>query len=98
MKRTLPWALVALYPFAILALVGNAPDMVASAFPQTEFFVKYWWIVVGGTILVEIIYFALHALSNSVVSIGHRILWLLVILFLPPFAIAAYWWTYSNHE
>jgi hypothetical protein len=100
-NRTLPFFVVALYPLAVLAILWVVPEGSTNApfpFPQTEFFVKYWWLVLGGALIAQMIFVSVHTLRNPSMDAKRRFFWVFVIVCFPYFSIPIYWWTYSKRE
>jgi len=101
MKRSLPWAVLALAPFAILLFVVNDPGIeellvpYTAAFPIARFMVKYWWLILCLAVGAHAICYAVAALRNRAIPTGRRILWSVSMVLGIPFMVPVYWWLHS---
>jgi hypothetical protein len=101
MKRSWPWAVLALAPFAILILIADdhgiqdllAPYTVAS--PLARFVVAWWWLILYLAIGAHAVCYSVAALCNRAIPAGRRILWSVGMLFGIPFVVPVYWWFHS---
>jgi hypothetical protein len=102
MKRSLPWAAFAFCPFVILALAINGPGIGeyfagnSNVSPFAQFMLKYWWFVIGFTVLLHALSFAAIAIANRAQPVSRRVLWSLAMIFGLPFVVPVYWWLHSE--
>jgi hypothetical protein len=100
MRRNIPWGLAAFYPIIGLTYVSigdtSDPQFTPLLFPRTQFWISYWWVVLGTSFIVPIIVFSLHALMNYRLSSLKRIIWAIAIFGFGFFLTPVYWWLYSE--
>ena len=103
MKRTLPWAILALYPLIGLAalnlLGGPLETYVAGQLAVSSLgalVVAYWWPFLVLTEVCVIGFFLVSVLRNRVLPAWRRILWAAGMVLLSVFVVPAYWWRYSR--
>jgi hypothetical protein len=99
MSRSLPCAVAAFLPLAGAALIAVTPDdpsRVPFLFPQTDFFILYWFAILVGVLFVQMLFFAVHAWRNPRVGPNRRIPWVVAIVFFAFVATPLYWWHYSE--
>jgi len=103
MKRTLPWAVVALAPLVLLLLTVTFDSAVTQFFAShashsagAAFLAKYWWSFVFGVVALHFIWFILAALRNRSLSLTARLLWSVAFVALGPVVAPAYWWVASR--
>jgi len=99
MRRNVPWGFLAIYSILAMAYAATARvelDDVPVFWPRSEFWLQYWWLFVGGTIIVQLTFFLAHAALNRRLSVGRRTLWAIGILILGPLVIPLYWWGNSD--
>lgn len=102
MKRSFPWAVLALAPFLVIALAANIPEIdefFATSIPPSalaQFLVEYWWSVVAVAVLLHAIGFAMAAFANRALSLRRRILWSVAMVLGAPLVAPIYWWLHSD--
>lgn len=100
MQRNIPWGLAAFYPILGIAYVSigdtSDPYFTPLLIPPTQFWISYWWIVLGTSFIVPIFVFLLHALMNQRLSSFKRIIWAIAIFGFGFFVTPIYWWFYSE--
>lgn len=102
MKRSLPWAVLALAPLAALALAAStsgidgffATNIPSSAFAQ--FLVQYWWSLLVVAIVLHAMGFAVAAFANRALPLRRRTIWSLAMVLGAPFVVPVYWWLHSE--
>ena len=99
MNRSVPWAMFALFPIASAILIASAPEDPKRApvpLPQTPLVIEYWFLILAAALLVQVVFFVVHAWRNPKVGPGRRILWVVAMLSVSAIAIPLYWWRYSE--
>ena len=99
MRRSLLWGSMALYPLVALAYMIPASQVTEGApfpFPQTPFFVVWWYMLLGLPIAIQTCFFAVHAWQNRRVGHTWRLLWVLAIFFCGVVVTPLYWWFLSD--
>jgi|SRR6516162_6188541 hypothetical protein len=103
MKRTLPWAIVALYPLIALAALNLLGGSFEGQFPAQlaastlgALVVEYWWPFLIVTYICAVAFFLVSVLRNRAVPVWSRILWALGMVFLAVIVVPAYWWRHSE--
>ncbi len=95
MRRNIPWGLAALYPLVGLTYITIAqaadPQFVPFLIPRTPFWISYWWLVIGGSFFVQLLFFLVHALMNPALSVRRRSIWALAIFIIGFIAVPFYW-------
>jgi len=99
-QRNIPWGLAAFYPLLGIAYVslGNTsdPNFTPLLIPRTQFWISYWWMVLGTSFLVPLLVFLLHAFMNQRLAWFKRIIWTIAIFSFGFFVSPVYWWLYSE--
>ena len=102
MKRTLSWAVLALYPLIVLAAASQLGGRVDAYFGGQAavsslgaFVANYWWSGVVLTVICVIALFLASVLRNRILPAWSRIVWAAAMVLLGPIAAPAYWWRYS---
>ena len=105
MKRTVPWAIFALYPLLIISAVNAFGDAITAYLSvgaaQSDFaavLATYWWPLLFATVIVQVAFFVQSALRNRACQRWQRILWSGAILLVGPIVIPAYWWFNSERS
>jgi len=99
MRRSVPWAAIALLPLAGAVLVAAAPDdptWTPGFLPQVPFIIENWFFILGAVLLMQVLFFAAHAWRNPKVGPNRRILWVVAIVLVAFVATPLYWWQYSE--
>ena len=102
MKRSLPWAVIAIAPFAALLVLFNDPGIGglfgrhADTSPFSQFMAKYWWLLLLAGVGVHAICYAVAAMQNVALPVWRRILWSVAMVFGAPFIVPVYWWLHSE--
>ena len=103
MKRTLPWAIFALYPLIALIVLNVLGGPLESYFVERlavssigAFVIAYWWPFLAATTLCVIAFFVARVFCNRVLPLWHRVLWAAGMVLLSAIVVPAYWWRYSR--
>lgn len=102
MKRSFPWAVLALAPFVVIALAASIPEIdefFATNIPPSsfaQFLVEYWWSAVAVAVLLHAIGFAMAAFANRALPLRRRILWSVAMVLGAPLVAPIYWWLHSD--
>jgi len=99
MRRSIPWAVIAVLPLVGAVLIATAPESPSQppAFlPQTPSVIENWFIVLGAVLVAQMLYFAVHAWRNPKVGANRRIFWVVAIVLVAFVATPLYWWQYSD--
>lgn len=105
MQRTVPWAIVAVFPLAILVMVTEfqpessaSLQVLAAESGAVAFLRKYWWAILIAAVSAQLLYFLLAALRNRGLAAGARFIWVVAMLLAGPIAVPVYWWANSAHR
>ena len=99
MRRTPTWAVLALLPLAGAAVILSAPDDVTKApafLPNSPLVVEYWFLLVVVLLIVQMLFFAVHAWRNPKVGHNKRLLWVMGIALFAIISTPLYGWAYSD--
>lgn len=100
MRRSVPWALFALFPLAglvylSLVLPEDAANAVPWPLPAVPVVVEYWYLAFGVTVLVQIAYFLVHVARNHSLPLLQRGVWVILLVLVAPLGAPLYWWVHS---
>ena len=103
MRRSVPWAAVAVFPLAALALVTAFEPEASPRFARLAtssgagaFLLRYWWSFLFAAIAAQFVWFLVAAARNRALPIWQRVAWSVAMVLFGPLAAPAYWWLHSE--
>jgi hypothetical protein len=101
-KRTLPWAALALAPLVVLLAAANLSGVeefmgkYSEGSSIGEFLVEYWWAGVVLSVGAHAVCYAVAALGNRALPLWRRVLWSVAMVLFIPLVVPIYWWVHSE--
>ena len=100
MRRNIIWGTAAAYPALAMMYATTASGEADTPifWPRSGFWMEYWWVFLGGTIVVLLLFFLAHALLNRQLPGVTRLIWSVAILLAGPVTVFLYWWVNSGSQ